>query len=315
MSAAGEKTSSMGAGPARPPGPITGQEAVDNLVELLDLTLVDEDVYEGISPDVSLQRVFGGQVAGQAMVAAVRTVPEERPVNSLHAYFLRPGDPRVPIRYEVDRIRDGFSFTTRRVVAKQLRRNGSQEAIFQLSASFQRPETPFVEHNLPMPVGPAPGELPDFATLVAPVADRIGHFARIPRPIDRRYRTSPWQRDRSAEPDDTDGYVWMRADGQLPADPAIHVCVLTYASDISLLEAGARRAGISFADPDVMPASLDHAMWFHRPFRADEWFLYTSDSPSASGGRALCTGQIWSQDGSHIATVVQEGLIRRRRSG
>lgn len=295
------------------PGPITGQVAVDSLVALLDLRLLGEDVFEGSSPDVSLQRVFGGQVAGQALVAAVRTVPADRPVNSLHAYFLRPGDPQVPIRYEVDRIRDGFSFTTRRVVAKQVRSSGAQEAIFQLSASFQRPETAFIEHSLPMPIGPAPDELPDFADLIAPVAERIGHFARIPRPIDRRYRTSPWPTEHSDAPAEADGYVWMRADGRLPDDPAIHVCVLTYASDISLLEAGARRAGVSFADPDVLPASLDHAMWFHRPFRADEWFLYSSDSPSASGGRALCTGQIWSRDGSHIATVVQEGLIRRYR--
>lgn len=300
-------------------GPITGQPAVDSLVDLLDLTLVDQDVYEGSSPDVSLQRVFGGQVAGQALVAAVRTVADARPVNSLHAYFLRPGDPRVPIRYEVDRIRDGFSFTTRRVVAKQVRRGGSSEAIFQLSASFQRAEAPFIEHSLAMPSGPSPDGLPDFAEFVEPVADQLGHFARIPRPIDRRYRTSPWLPDSPADsatgPKDAEGYVWMRADGRLPDDPAIHVCVLTYASDISLLEAAARRAGVSFADPEVMPASLDHAMWFHRPFRADEWFLYTSDSPSASSGRALCTGRIWSQDGTHIATVVQEGLIRRRRSG
>lgn len=295
-------------------GPITGQAAVDALIELLDLTAIGKDVFEGSSPDVSLQRVFGGQVAGQALVAAVRTVPEERPLHSLHAYFLRPGNPRVPIRYEVDRIRDGFSFTTRRVVAKQVAANGSDEAIFQLSASFQRVETAFVEHSTPMPDGPAPEELPDFADVVAPVADKIGHFAWIPRPIDRRYRTSPWVTDQSAADNDGEGYVWMRADGQLPDDPAIHVCVLTYASDISLLEAGARRAGISFADPEVMPASLDHAMWFHRPFRADEWFLYSSESPSASGGRALCTGRIWSQDGTHVATVVQEGLIRRRRT-
>ncbi|MEJ7771448.1 MAG: acyl-CoA thioesterase II [Geodermatophilaceae bacterium] len=298
-----------------PLGAITGQQAVDSMVAVLDLTAVGEDVFEGTSPDLSLQRVFGGQVAGQALVAAVRTVPGDRPVNSLHAYFLRPGDPQLPIRYEVDRIRDGYSFTTRRVVAKQVRKNGSQEAIFQLSASFQRPETPFIEHSLPMPQGPGPEELADFGELIAPVADLIGQFARIPRPIDRRYRSSPWEPDRVAESESVEGYVWMRADGRLPDDPAIHVCVLTYASDISLLEAGARRAGISFADPDVMPASLDHAMWFHRPFRADEWFLYSSESPSASGGRALCTGQIWSQDGSHIATVVQEGLIRRRRSG
>ena len=298
-----------------PPGPITGQLAVDSLVELLDLTAIEEDVFEGSSPDVSLQRVFGGQVAGQALVAAVRTVPEERRVHSLHAYFLRPGNPRVPIRYEVDCSRDGFSFTTRRVVAKQVAANGSYETIFQLSASFQRLETAFVEHSTPLANGPAPDELPDFADVVAPVADQIGHFARIPRPIDRRYRTSPWATDGSADDNDAEGYVWMRADGRLPDDPAIHVCVLTYASDISLLEAGARRAGISFADPDVMPASLDHAMWFHRPFRADEWFLYSSHSPSASGGRALCTGQIWSQEGRHIATVVQEGLIRCRRTG
>ncbi|CAN5262969.1 acyl-CoA thioesterase II [soil metagenome] len=296
-----------------PSGPLVGQEAVYSLVAVLDLAVVDEDVFEGTSPDLSLQRVFGGQVAGQALVAAVRTVPEQRRVHSLHAYFLRPGDPLVPIRYEVDRIRDGYSFTTRRVVAKQVRANGSDEAIFQLSASFQRPETGFIEHSTEMPKGPAPEELPDFAELIAPVADQIGPFARIPRPIDRRYRTSPW--DRSARHDDSDGYVWMRADGQLPDDPAIHVCVLTFASDISLLEAAARRAGVSFAEPDIMPASLDHAIWFHRAFRADEWFLYASDSPSASGGRALCTGQIWSRDGAHIATVVQEGLIRRRRVG
>ncbi len=311
---------SAGAEPEAPaasesgPGPITGQVALDSLVALLDLTPIDDDVYEGSSPDVSLQRVFGGQVAGQAMVAAVRTVPQDRPVNSLHAYFLRPGDPRVPIRYEVDRIRDGFSFTTRRVVAKQRRSNGSLEAIFNLSASFQRPEPAFIEHSLPMPEGPGPDELPDFAELVAPVADQIGHFARIPRPIDRRYRSSPWVVEPGVPAAETDSYVWMRADGRLPDDPAIHVCVLTYASDISLLEAGARRAGISFVDPEVMPASLDHAMWFHRPFRADDWFLYSSDSPSASGGRALCTGHIWTRTGAHIATVVQEGLIRRRRA-
>ncbi len=313
MRSAEHAQSAVEAGTPQSPGAVTGQPAVDSLVELLDLTVVGEDVYEGTSPDVSLQRVFGGQVAGQALVAAVRTVPEERPVNSLHAYFLRPGDPSIPIRYEVDRIRDGLSFTTRRVVAKQLRSNGSQEAIFQLSASFQRPEPPFIEHSLPMPDGPGRADLPDFAELIAPVAESIGQVALAPRPIDRRYRTSPWEPEQSAQPQDSDGYVWMRADGQLPDDPAIHVCVLTFASDISLLEAGARRAGISFADPDVLPASLDHAMWFHRPFRADRWFLYTSDSPSASGGRALCTGQIWSADGSHIATVVQEGLIRRRR--
>lgn len=309
MSESGPATA-LGASTSRA---LEGQGAVDALVTLLDLSPIDDDVFEGISPDVSLQRIFGGQVAGQALVAAGRTVPADRQVHSLHAYFLRPGDPSMPIRYSVDRIRDGHSFTTRRVVAHQDRRNGRQEAIFQLSASFQTEEEALVTHDLTMPDWPDPEDLPTFAELVEPIADQLGHFARIPRPLDRRYAGNPWAPGRPPTKEGERDYIWMRADGKLPDDPLIHVCVLTFASDISLLEAGARRAGIFFGSSDLAPASLDHAMWFHRPIRADEWFLYSSESPSATNGRALCEGQIWSRDGRHLATVMQEGLIRRNR--
>jgi len=290
------------------PEPIAGQRAVEGLISLLDLTLVRPDVYDGRSPSASLQRVYGGQVAGQALVAAGRTVPDDRPVHSLHAYFLRPGDPAVPIRYVVDRIRDGRSFTTRRVVAIQ-----RDEAIFHLSASFQRAEEPFVEHALPMPDVPDPETLPTFGELLAPVAERLGPWGALPRPIDRRHIDNPLARRPLAAGDPGLTRVWMRADGVLPTDPLVHVCALTFASDMTLLDAALAREGMTWGLDRIAGASLDHAMWFHRPFRADEWFLYEADSPSASGGRALCTGRIWSRDGRHIVTVVQEGVVRRQR--
>jgi len=287
---------------------LTGQPAVDGLIAILDLALVDDDVFEGRSPEVSLQRVFGGQVAGQALVAAGRTVGADRPVHSLHAYFLRPGDPLVPIRYAVDRIRDGRSFTTRRVVALQ-----GEQAIFHLSASFQRTEEPFVEHGLPMPDVPDPERLPLFGALIAPVAQRIGPWAGLSRPIDRRHIGNPLDRHPVGNGDPAVTRVWMRADGVLPDDPLVHLCALTFASDMTLLDAALARVGMTWGLDPVVGASLDHAMWFHRPFRADEWFLYEADSPSASNGRALCTGRIWSRDGRQLATVVQEGLVRRVR--
>jgi acyl-CoA thioesterase-2 len=288
--------------------PLTGQPAVDGLIALLDLSEVDPDVYDGRSPAESLQRVFGGQVAGQALVAAGRTVPDDRPVHSLHAYFLRPGDPRTPIRYTVDRIRDGRSFTTRRVVAVQ-----HDEAIFNLSASFHRDERPMVEHSLPMPAVPGPEGLATFGELVAPVAERIGPWATLPRPIDRRHIGNPMERRPIGVGEPAVTRVWMRADGVLPDDPLVHLCALTFASDMTLLDAALAREGMTWGLDPVVGASLDHAMWFHRPFRADDWFLYEADSPSASGGRALCTGRIWSREGRHLVTVVQEGLVRRAR--
>jgi acyl-CoA thioesterase-2 len=287
-----------------------GQPVVDGLVRLLDLEPIEKDIFRGGSPEVSLQRVFGGQVAGQALVAAGRTVPPERPVHSLHAYFLRSGDPSVPIVYLVDRLRDGRSFTSRRVVAVQ-----HGDAIFSLSASFQKVEGG-LDHQGAMPEAPDPETLPTLAERYAPYADQLGMLARIPRPIDLRYVDDPpFVRRISGERGEPHTKVWMRADGVLPDDPLVHLCALTFASDFTLLDSVLMTHGMAWMT-DVKGASLDHAMWFHRPFRADEWLLYESESPSASGGRGLATGRIWTRDGRHVVSVVQEGLVRviRRRA-
>ena len=256
------------------------QDALDDLVALLDLEPIEVNIFRGQSPDEQRQRVFGGQVAGQALVAAGRTV-ERGVVHSLHAYFLRPGDPTIPIIYEVDRIRDGRSFTTRRVVAVQHGR-----AIFNLSASFHVPEQG-LDHQRPMPMGvPDPESLPPY------------EWGR--RQIDLRF----------VPPEARGGHqrVWMRADGPLPDDPLLHACVVAYASDMTLLDSATRPHGMSF-DGGAM-ASLDHAMWFHRSFRADEWLLYDQHSPTAAEARGLATGTIFSQDGRLVVSVVQEGLMR-----
>ena len=278
------------------------QEAVDGLCALLDLEPIEVNIFRGVSPDEDRQRVFGGQVAGQALVAAVRTVEPDRHVHSLHAYFLRPGDPTVPILYEVDRIRDGKSFTTRRVVAIQ-----HGKAIFNLQASFSVPEEGF-EHQVPMPDAPPPESLPDFRTRMAPYRDRFPWFDR-PRPIDSRY--VDWNPPDRTDPLPPYQRVWLRADGKLSDDPVLHTCVLTYASDMTVLDTALLPHGGTWHDPDLFMASLDHAMWFHRPFRADEWLLYSQDSPSASAGRGLGRGLIHTADGELAVTVVQEGLLRR----
>ena len=278
------------------------QHAVDALVELLDLEPIEVNIFRGLSPDEDRQRVFGGQVAGQALVAAARTVEPGRSVHSLHAYFLRPGDPTVPILYEVDRIRDGRSFTTRRVVAIQHGR-----AIFNLQSSFQVHEEG-LEHEAPMPEVPEPETLPDFSTRMAPFAEQMGLWYHRPRPIDTRH-VDPISPGRS-EPLPPFQHVWLRADGTLPDDPVLHACVLTYASDMTLLDTALRPHGGSWEDEGIFMASLDHTMWFHRPFRADEWLLYDQDTPSASGGRGLGRGSIFTSRGHLAVTVVQEGLIR-----
>jgi acyl-CoA thioesterase-2 len=279
-----------------------GQPVLDRLIALLDLEKIEENIFRGVSPAHSPVRVFGGQVAGQALVAAGRTVPEERRVHSLHAYFIRGGDPSVPIIYEVDRIRDGRSFTTRRVVAIQ-----HGKAIFSLSASFQKDE-PGIEHAEAMPEGvPAPETLPTLMERAEGYA--IGAHSR-PRPIDLRYvNDPPWVTRQTGEPP-ARNQVWMRADGKLPDQQLLHVCVLTYASDMTLLDSVLARHGVYWDTDKVLGASLDHALWFHRPFRADEWFLYDSASPTASGARGLATGRFFGADGTLIATVVQEGLLR-----
>jgi acyl-CoA thioesterase II len=279
-----------------------GQPVLDHLVALLDLEKLEENIFRGVSPRHSPVRVFGGQVAGQALVAAGRTVPPERKVHSLHAYFIRPGDPSVPIVYEVDRIRDGRSFTTRRVVAVQ-----HGQAIFALSASFQLEEAG-LEHADEMPDVPAPDTLPT-------MAERLRDFPQnstrtLPRPIDIRYVNDPPWVTRQTGQRNARNQVWMRADGKLPDEELLHVCVLTYASDITLLDSPLARHGVYWELDKVVGASLDHALWFHRPFRADEWFLYDTATPSASGGRGLATGRFFSADGRLLATVVQEGLLR-----
>jgi acyl-CoA thioesterase-2 len=280
-----------------------GQPVLDHLVALLDLEKIEENIFRGVSPAHSPVRVFGGQVAGQALVAAGRTVPEERKVHSLHAYFIRGGDPSVPIVYEVDRIRDGRSFTTRRVIGVQ-----HGKAIFSLSASFQKEERG-IEHAEEMPDVPDPESLPTLPERVGEYAGKIGVVDR-PRPIDIRYvNDPPWVTRESGERP-ARNQVWMRADGKLPDHDLLHVCVLTYASDMTLLDSVLARHGVYWDLDKVLGASLDHALWFHRPFRADEWFLYDSASPTASGARGLATGRFFAADGTHIATVVQEGLLR-----
>jgi acyl-CoA thioesterase-2 len=277
-----------------------GQAVLDDLVTLLDLEQLEVNLFRGVSPPQSPTRVFGGQVAGQALVAAGRTVPEDREVHSLHAYFIRPGDPTVPIVYEAERVRDGRSFTTRRVLAIQ-----HGEAIFSLSASFQLPQDG-LEHTVPAPVDvPDPLTLPDLGERVL-AGGGVSWMGKIPRPLDIRFVDEPVWSDARTDASEGPVRVWMRADGTLGDDKLLHVCLLTYASDLHLLGSVLARHD----KQDVQMASLDHAMWFHRPFRADEWLLYTCYSPTASGSRGLATGRFTTADGTLVATTVQEGLVR-----
>jgi acyl-CoA thioesterase-2 len=278
-------------------------DALDQLVSLLDLEEIELNIYRGYSPDVSRLRVFGGQVAAQALMAAGRTVAKGR-VHSLHSYFLRPGDPRIPIVYEVDRIRDGKSFTTRRVVAIQ-----RGEAIFNMSASFHVDE-PGLEHGEPMPEVPDPETLPTLAERLKPYSDQLAQFLSRPHPIDQRFVGElPWVK----KPREPRQQLWIRADGSLPDDPLLHACVVTYASDMSLFDSILLPHGIRWDDPSFMGASLDHCMWFHRPFRADEWLLYVQWSPAAHGARGLALGQLFSRDGRLVVSLAQEGLVRLTR--
>jgi acyl-CoA thioesterase-2 len=281
-----------------------GQVVVDGLVRLLDLERIEEDIFRGVSPKADWQRVFGGQVAGQALVAAGRTVESDRHVHSLHSYFIRPGDPAIPIVYEVDRVRDGRSFSTRRVVAIQ-----HGKPIFMLSASFQL-EQPGIDHQSEMPDVPPPESLPTLEERYADWPEGAKWFRRGPRPIDLRYVDDPpWQQHRRG-PRTGDARVWMRTTGRLPDDPLTHVCVATFASDMTLLDSVLARHGLAPGIDPITMASIDHAMWFQRPFRADEWMLYVAQSPTASGSRGLATGRLFDRAGRHLISVVQEGLIR-----
>jgi len=285
-------------------GTIPAVASPSSLLELLDLEVIEVGLFRGRSPETSQQRVFGGQVAAQALVAAGRTVPPDRRVHSLHAYFVRPGDPAVPILYQVDSIRDGRSFTTRRVVARQHGRS-----IFIMSASFQV-EEPGLDHQAPAPDAPAPDALPTIAERlgVQPGAAASGqaHW----QAIDVRYVGESPYLGKDGDAGRTRSQVWFRAAAPLPDEPLLHVCVLTYASDLTLLSAALVGHELSPVRGEVQMASLDHAMWFHRPFRADEWLLFDQGSPSASGGRGLATGSIFTAHGTLVASAVQEGLVR-----
>ncbi|MGI8725238.1 MAG: acyl-CoA thioesterase II [Methyloceanibacter sp.] len=282
-------------------------QALDQLLAILDLEPLERNLFRGLSPQVGWQRVFGGQVIGQALVAACRTV-EDRTAHSLHAYFMRAGDPAVPIIYEVDRIRDGKSFSTRRVVAIQ-----HGQAIFSMAASFHRQEEG-LSHQIRMPDVPPPEALPSEAELKEQLIDRVPPAVRAYwererpieiRPVNLTRYLSPQERVPSQQ-------VWIKATGDLGDDMALHQSVLAYASDFTLLDTALIAHGRFIFDPGLMLASLDHAIWFHRPFRVDDWLLYAQDSPSSAAGRAFCRGILFARDGKLVASTAQEGLVRQR---
>ncbi len=282
--------------------------AVQDLLTILDLEQLEVNLFRGRSPQAGWQRVFGGQVIGQALVAACRTV-EGRLAHSMHAYFLLPGDPKVPIIYDVERTRDGKSFSTRLVKAIQ---HGNP--IFTMSVSFHNNEAGF-DHQAKMPDVPFPEDLPSESEvrdrILPMMPDPVRKYYERERPIELR----PVEFDRYLGKKFEDGRfnVWIRTTGRLPDDPAIHQCVLSYASDMTLLDTALVPHGRTLFEKDFMAASLDHALWLHRPFRADDWLLYAQDSPNLKGGRGFARGLIFKRDGTLAASVAQEGLIRERR--
>ena len=282
-------------------------EALSQLIDLLNLEPIEVNIFRGKNFDETRLRVFGGQVAAQSLVAAGRTVEVGR-VHSLHSYFLRPGDPTAPILYEVDRIRDGRSFTTRRVVAIQHGR-----AIFNLQCSFHIDEEPGLVHQVEMPEVPRPDELPTLVERLEPYRDRLPEFfqADRPRPIDQRYIGDlPWLPEASQEAREQ---IWVRADGELPDDPLLHAAVVAYASDMSIIDSILKPHEVSWDRGKTMVVSLDHCMWFHRALRADRWLLFDQDSPNAYGARGLARGLVFDEHGTLVVSLVQEGLVRMKR--
>lgn len=290
------------------PGSESRARVLDELVNLLSLERIEENLYRGQSQDLGWGAVFGGQVLGQALSAAARTVLADRHVHSLHAYFLRPGDVTLPIVYDVDRIRDGKSFTTRRVVAIQAGR-----PIFNMSSSFQLVERGF-EHQEPMPEAPPPESLPSDRER----AQRL--VGRLPAAFVERATAERAFETRSTDPD-VDPFrpeprpprrmVWLRTIGRLPDDPALHRYLLAYASDFSFVSTALLPHGTTLLSPGMQVASLDHVMYFHQPLRCDEWLLYVMESPAANGARGLVRGSFFTRDGRLVASTVQEGLIRQ----
>lgn len=282
--------------------------ALNNLLKILDLEQLDDNLFRGMSPQDGWQRVYGGQVLGQALMAAIRLVPPTRIANSLHAYFLLGGDPKHPILYEVERTRDGGSFSTRRVKAVQHGR-----MIFVMGVSFHDPESGF-DHAAPMPDVPKPEDLKSanevFAALLDKLPENMRTYWSRERPIDMRpVDLSRYMKREIRDPVQS---IWLKPNGVLPDEPAIHQGMLAYASDLTLLDTALIAHAKLLFDADMQLASLDHALWFHRPFRWDDWILYAQDSPSASGARGFCRGALYTRDGTLIASTVQEGLMRKR---
>ncbi|MDQ1187398.1 acyl-CoA thioesterase II [Agrobacterium larrymoorei] len=281
---------------------------MENLLVTLDLEKLEENLFRGTSPQVGWQRVFGGQVIAQALMAAQRTVDADRFIHSLHAYFMRPGDPLVPIIYQVDRIRDGASFATRRIVAIQ-----HGHAIFAMSASFQIEEGGF-DHQSQIPNVPQPESLMSEAQLqeafLANAPPAIRKYWENKRPIEiRPVSLTHYISREKLEPKQD---IWVRAVGEVPDDRHYQAAVLAYLSDMTLLDTSLYAHGTTIFDPTIQVASLDHAMWFHRPCKLEDWLLYTQDSPSASGARGLTRGSLFTRDGVLVASMAQEGLIRKR---
>jgi acyl-CoA thioesterase II len=281
---------------------------LEDLIARLALERLEENLFRGTNQDLRTRNVFGGQVLAQSLSAASQTVDGERVVHSLHAYFLRPGNVKRPIVFHVDRIRDGSSFTTRRVVAVQEGR-----AIFNLAASFQRPEEGF-EHEQAMPETPPPEQCKSERDHLASLGERVPPFAlervgrrgfelRTVQPIDDVFAPTPQPPLRK---------VWLRADGSVPDEPNVHRQLLVYASDFMFLTTALLPHGAAFMSPGMQIASLDHVMWFHRPVRVDAWLLYVMESPSAVGSRGLVRGRIYTREGRLVASTAQEGLVRRR---
>ncbi|MGD9842531.1 MAG: acyl-CoA thioesterase II [Steroidobacteraceae bacterium] len=276
-----------------------------DLVQVLELEQLEINLFRGVSRDLGFPQVFGGQVLSQSLAAASATLEAGRNVHSMHAYFLLPGDVKAPIIYEVDRSRDGGSFSSRRVVAIQ---HGQQ--IFHMSSSFQTAQQG-LEHQSTMPVVPAPENLQDIRDLMeqAPaIPAELKCWFKIPLPIE--FRPVDSEQMMSAHPSESQSKFWFRAIDKLSDDPVLHHCVLAYASDFYLLRTSTQPHGIPFPSANLKLASIDHAMWFHRPVRVDEWLLYCIDSPSASGSRGLSRGLIYNRAGALVASVAQEGLIR-----
>ncbi|MEZ4391632.1 MAG: acyl-CoA thioesterase II [Polyangiales bacterium] len=284
-------------------------EVLDELVRLLSLERIEENLFRGQSQDLGWGTVYGGQVLGQALSAAAQTTPPDRAAHSLHAYFLRPGDVAMPIVYEVERIREGSSFTTRRVAAVQ-----KGQVIFYLTASFQRDEEGF-EHQDTMPEVPAPETLQTEQQRAAVYAHRLPRMLREravgERPFEMRY-VDVGDDPVLPSPAPASRAMWIRTVDRLPDDPALHRFLLAYASDSGFITTALRPHGVTWLTPGMQVASIDHAMWFHRPFRADEWLLHVIDSPSAQSARGLVRGRVFDREGRLVASTAQEGLIRQR---